>query len=174
MSLRHPAGQTGVYRPVSQGLHVVYYRKTDRRRAFLPGHRPGVPGTPGRQRFFRIFFVVFSYASFLQVLFKSLEDTLKTLKRPNKSQARKTPRKQDTARKRKGQSSLHIVAILLFFFQFSLVVIFSKASEGLRAVHTLSGADALRGVATPPSRLFPQFRARWRGVAASPPPPPPP
>ena len=29
MSLGHPAGQTGVYRPVSQGFPVVYYGKTD-------------------------------------------------------------------------------------------------------------------------------------------------
>ena len=28
VSLGHPAGQTGVYRPVSQGFPVVYYRKT--------------------------------------------------------------------------------------------------------------------------------------------------
>ena len=31
VSLEHPAGQTGVYRPVSQGFPVIYYRKTDRK-----------------------------------------------------------------------------------------------------------------------------------------------
>ena len=42
---------------------------------------------------------------------------------------------------------------------------------------SLSGAGrctppvALQGVATPPSRLFPQFRGCRRGVAATPPPP---
>ena len=30
VSLGHPAGQTGVYRPVSQGFPVNYYRKADR------------------------------------------------------------------------------------------------------------------------------------------------
>ena len=49
VSLGHQAGQTEVYRQVSQGFPVVsvdYYRKTD----ILPGHRPGVPGTPSRPR----------------------------------------------------------------------------------------------------------------------------
>ena len=43
VSLGHPAGQTGVYRPVSQGFPVNCYRKTDRKGHFLPGHRPGCP-----------------------------------------------------------------------------------------------------------------------------------
>ena len=34
VSQGHPAGQTGVYRLVSQGLPVVYYRKTDRKGHF--------------------------------------------------------------------------------------------------------------------------------------------
>ena len=34
VSLGHRAGQTGVYRPVSQGVPVVSVRKTDRKRAF--------------------------------------------------------------------------------------------------------------------------------------------
>ena len=65
VSLGHPAGQTGVYRPVSQGLPVIYYRKIDRKRAFLPGHRPGVPGTSGRPGGFRKFYVILSYVPFL-------------------------------------------------------------------------------------------------------------
>ena len=28
VSLEHPAGQTGVHRPISQGFPVVYYRRT--------------------------------------------------------------------------------------------------------------------------------------------------
>ena len=34
MSLGHPAGQTGVYRPVFQGFPVFYLRKTDRKGHF--------------------------------------------------------------------------------------------------------------------------------------------
>ena len=34
VSLKHPAGQTGIYRPVTQGFPVVCYRKTDKK-----GHR---------------------------------------------------------------------------------------------------------------------------------------
>ena len=35
VSLGHPAGQTGVYRPVSgQGLPVIYYRRTARKGIF--------------------------------------------------------------------------------------------------------------------------------------------
>ena len=42
----HPAGQTGVYRPVSQGLPAVYSGKLTER-AVLPICRPGVPETLG-------------------------------------------------------------------------------------------------------------------------------
>ena len=31
MSLGHPVGQAGVYRPVSRGFPVVYFRTTDRK-----------------------------------------------------------------------------------------------------------------------------------------------
>ena len=65
VSLGHPAGQTGVYRPVSQGLPVIYYKKNGQKRAFLPGHRPGVPGTPGHPGGFQKIYVIFSYVPFL-------------------------------------------------------------------------------------------------------------
>ena len=50
MSLKHPAGQTGVHQPVSQRFLVVCYRRTT---TFFPGHRPGVPQTPGRTQDFQ-------------------------------------------------------------------------------------------------------------------------
>ena len=59
---RDKQGSTG---RVSRGLPVVYYRKTDQKRAFLPGHRPGVPGTPGRPGGFQKSYVIFSYVPFL-------------------------------------------------------------------------------------------------------------
>ena len=65
MSLGHPVGPTAVYRPVSHKLPVVYYRKIDRKRDILPGHRPGAPGTPGRPGDFQEFYVIFSYVPFL-------------------------------------------------------------------------------------------------------------
>ena len=43
---------------------VIYCRKTDRR-AFLPGHRPGVPGTPGHPGGVQKIYVIFSYVPFL-------------------------------------------------------------------------------------------------------------
>ena len=55
VSLGHPAGQTGVYRPVSQELPVIYYRKPERKGLFLPGHRPGVPRNPAIEGGFRNF-----------------------------------------------------------------------------------------------------------------------
>ena len=57
LSLGHPAGQTGVYRPVSQGFRVVYCRETGN----LPGQRPGVLGTSGRPGGFETFYVSLSY-----------------------------------------------------------------------------------------------------------------
>ena len=78
VSLGHPAGQTGVYRPVSQGVPVNYYRKTLRKgHFFFPGHRPGVPGTPGHPGGFQKIYVIFSYVPFLlsMISFK-LWDTL--------------------------------------------------------------------------------------------------
>ena len=56
VSLEHPAGQTVVYRPVSQAFPVVCYRKTD----ILPEHRLGVPGTPGPSREFSEFYMIFA------------------------------------------------------------------------------------------------------------------
>ena len=67
-SKEQPAGQTGVYRPVSQRFPAIYCRKTGRKGHFCregPGHRPGVPGTPDHAGGFQKFYVIFSYAPFL-------------------------------------------------------------------------------------------------------------
>ena len=48
----HLAGQTGVSRPVSQGLPVVLYKAIDREEHLCRDTRPGVRGTPGRPGFF--------------------------------------------------------------------------------------------------------------------------
>ena len=50
MSLGHPAGQTGVYRPVSLGSRVSYYGETDRK---------------GHSGAFQKFDVIFSQVPFL-------------------------------------------------------------------------------------------------------------
>ena len=84
VSLRHPAGQTGVYRPVSQGFPVIYHRKTDRKGLLFPGHRPGVPGTPGHPGGFQIYHVIFSYVPF--VLLGSVSLALVNLRTEKKKQ----------------------------------------------------------------------------------------
>ena len=53
VSLGHLAGQTGVYRPVSQGFPVNCHR-SGQTRAFLPGH----PAIQGVFRYFMWFFLV--------------------------------------------------------------------------------------------------------------------
>ena len=61
MSLGHPAGQTGVYRPVSRGFPVVYYRKTD----IFCLDTAGCPRDTGHPGGFQKFYVIFSYVPFL-------------------------------------------------------------------------------------------------------------
>ena len=53
--LGHPVGQTGVYRPVSQGLPVVYHRKTDRKWDFCRDTGQVSQGHPAVQGVFRKF-----------------------------------------------------------------------------------------------------------------------
>ena len=53
VSLGHPAGQTGVYRPVSRGLPVIYYRKTDRKGHFCRDTGRVSQGHPAIQEVFR-------------------------------------------------------------------------------------------------------------------------
>ena len=53
VSLGHPAGQTGVYRPASQGFPVNYYRKTDRKGHFCQDTGRVSQGHPAIQGFFR-------------------------------------------------------------------------------------------------------------------------
>ena len=60
-SLGHMAGQTVVFRPVSQRFPVVYQRRT----TILPGHQPGVPGTPGCPGSFQKFYAISSCLPFL-------------------------------------------------------------------------------------------------------------
>ena len=67
VSLGHPAGQTGVYRPVSQGLPVIYYRKTDRKGHFCWDTGRMSQGHPAIQEVFRKFMWFF-----LMCLFCSL------------------------------------------------------------------------------------------------------
>ena len=67
VSLEHPAGQTGVYRPVSQGFPVNYSRKTDRKGAIFAGTPAGCPRDTRPSRFFFFFpkfYVIFSYVPF--------------------------------------------------------------------------------------------------------------
>ena len=68
VSLGHPAGQTGVYGPVSQKFSAIY-KKNGQKRAFLPGHRPGVPGTPGHRVGFQKFYAIFLMCLFCSLLF---------------------------------------------------------------------------------------------------------
>ena len=55
VSRGHPAGQTGVYRPVSRGLPVIYYRKTDRKGHFCRDTGRVSQGHPAIQEVFRKF-----------------------------------------------------------------------------------------------------------------------
>ena len=55
VSLGHPAGQTGVYRPVSQGFPVNCYRKTDRKGHFSRDTGRVSQGHPAIQGVFRNF-----------------------------------------------------------------------------------------------------------------------
>ena len=55
VSLGHPAGQTGVYRPVSQGVPVNYYRKTLRKGHFSRDTGRVSQGHPAIQGVFRKF-----------------------------------------------------------------------------------------------------------------------
>ena len=71
VSLGHPAGQTGVSWPVSQGFPVVYDRKTDRRLYFcqdtgwVSREHPGITGI------FRIFVLFYLMSLFLCCLTKA-------------------------------------------------------------------------------------------------------
>ena len=60
MSPGHPAGQTGVYRPVSQGFPVVFFRKID----IFAGKSAGCLRDTRPSRGFSIF-LFFSYLPFL-------------------------------------------------------------------------------------------------------------
>ena len=64
MSLGHPAGQTRVYRPVSQAFPVVY-KKNREKRVVLPGHQVRVPGILGQPAVCQIIYSSFSYVPFL-------------------------------------------------------------------------------------------------------------
>ena len=55
VSLGHPAGQTGVYRPVSQGFPVIYCRKRDRKGHFCRDTGRVSQGHPAIQGVFRNF-----------------------------------------------------------------------------------------------------------------------
>ena len=62
VSLGHPAGQTGVYQPVSQGFPVSLHKRklTGDRICRDTGDRPAVPGTPGCSGDFQKLCVIFS------------------------------------------------------------------------------------------------------------------
>ena len=60
VSLGHPAGQTGVYRPVSQKLPVIYYRKTARKGHFCRDIGRVSQGHPAIEGGFQKFYVIFS------------------------------------------------------------------------------------------------------------------
>ena len=62
VSVGHPAGQTGVYRPVSQGFPVICHRKTDRKEHFFWDTGQVSWGHLAIQGFF---YVIFSYVPFL-------------------------------------------------------------------------------------------------------------
>ena len=49
-------------------------RQTDRKKALLLGHRPGVPGTPGRPGGFQKIYVCFSYMPFLLPIQEATKD----------------------------------------------------------------------------------------------------
>ena len=66
--LGHPAGQTGVYRPVSQGLPNIYYRKTDRKRNFCRDTGRVSQGHPAIQRVFRNFMCIFLMCLFCSLM----------------------------------------------------------------------------------------------------------
>ena len=73
MSLGHPAGQTGVYRPVSQGFPVICFRKMDRKGHLCWDTGWGVPGTPGHPGCFQKFYVIFSNVPFLLPIHRRLK-----------------------------------------------------------------------------------------------------
>ena len=62
MSLGHPAGQTGVDRPVSQGFLDVYFCRLTLSEKVIG---TGVPGTPPRPGRFSDILCDFSYVPFL-------------------------------------------------------------------------------------------------------------
>ena len=72
MSLGHPAGQTGVYRPVSQGCPVVTIEKLTERGIFA-GTPAGCPWDIRPSRGFSEFLGDFSYAPFLRPICGSSE-----------------------------------------------------------------------------------------------------
>ena len=68
VSLGHPAGQTGVYRPVSQGLPVICYRKTDRKGQFCRDTGRVSQGHSAIQEVFRKFMYFFLMCLFCSLL----------------------------------------------------------------------------------------------------------
>ena len=61
VSLGHPPGQPGDYRPVPQGFLVVFFRKT----GIFAGTPAGCPRDTRRPGGFQKFDVIFSYVPFL-------------------------------------------------------------------------------------------------------------
>ena len=81
VSLGHPAGQTGVYRPVSQGFPVRYYRKADRKGHFWRDTGRVSQGHPAIQGVFRNFMCFFLMCLFCSLIWQSVTGPL-----PKKSQ----------------------------------------------------------------------------------------
>ena len=68
VSLEHPAGQTGVYRPVSQGFPVICYRKTDTKGHFCRDTGRVSQGRPAIQGVFRNFMYFFLMRLFCSLI----------------------------------------------------------------------------------------------------------